>query len=90
MIGNIGDVIQKFPSIDTQVDILIKSTLVCVENSDIPHHLSKSALQVLKRKNEMKYFATSVILRLHIVFRSSNFYKNPRGHYNSIQYFLPK
>lgn len=47
MLGNIGDVIQKFPSIDTQVDILIKSTLVCVENSDIPYHLSKSALQVL-------------------------------------------
>ncbi|XP_056017955.1 uncharacterized protein LOC125660671 isoform X3 [Ostrea edulis] len=47
VVGNIGKVIQRFSSLNSQVSTLVKSTLICVENSDLPYHLSKSAVQAI-------------------------------------------
>lgn len=57
VVGNIGKVIQRFSSLNSQVSTLVKSTLICVENSDLPYHLSKSAVQVPLSKYIWRYIS---------------------------------
>ncbi|XP_061191547.1 uncharacterized protein LOC133199693 [Saccostrea echinata] len=45
--GNFGKSIQKFSSVNSTVNTLVKSILICVENRNIPYHLSKTAVQVI-------------------------------------------
>ncbi|XP_052686457.1 uncharacterized protein LOC128165710 [Crassostrea angulata] len=72
VLGNIGSVIQKFPSLSSQVDKIIKSTLLCVETTEIPYHLSKSALQAISTLNATADIRSSLLTVLYDIRREAS------------------